>query len=110
MTRKISGGCITHDELLLRMIVDATHSHIDGRDLLAELHPRKTLDIKRRVDGRETWHEGDWLSDLKREIDRAKAYLYSSEKTTQAFEAQRAETAQQGSVEDESAVLKGCAP
>ena len=62
------------------MIVDTTHSHIDGRDLLGELHPRKTLDIKRRVDGRETWHEGDWLSDLKREIDRAKAYLFSRDK------------------------------
>ena len=45
-------------------IVLATHSHIDGRDLLAELHPRKTLDIKRRRDGVETWFEGDWLSTL----------------------------------------------
>jgi hypothetical protein len=42
----------------------ATFSHVDGRDLLAELHPRKELDIKRRVDGHETWYEGDWLSNL----------------------------------------------
>lgn len=41
-----------------------TFSHVNGRDLLAELHPRKELDIKRRVDGKETWFEGDWLSDL----------------------------------------------
>ena len=40
----------------------ASFSHVDGRDLLGELHPRRTLDIKRRKDGRETWYEGDWLS------------------------------------------------
>ena len=45
--------------------VDAkTYSHIDDRDLFAEIHPRRWLDIVRRVDGRETRHEGDWLSDL----------------------------------------------
>lgn len=43
----------------------ATFSHVDGRDLLDELHPRNTLDIKRRVDGVETWHEADWLSNLR---------------------------------------------
>jgi hypothetical protein len=48
----------------LLAILAMTKSHIDGRDLLAELHPRKELDIKRRVDGRETWFEGDWLSNL----------------------------------------------
>lgn len=42
----------------------ATYSHVDGRDLLYELHPRQQLDIKRRVDGRETWFEGDWLTNL----------------------------------------------
>jgi hypothetical protein len=42
----------------------ATFSHVDGRDLLRELHPRRQLDIKRRVDGRETWFEGDWLSNV----------------------------------------------
>ncbi len=45
-------------------MVKATFSHIDGRDLLAELHPRNTLDIKRRVDGVERWFEADWLSNL----------------------------------------------
>lgn len=44
----------------------ATFSHVDGRDLLAELHPRKQLDIKRRVDAIDTWFEADWLSDLMR--------------------------------------------
>lgn len=46
----------------------ATFSHIDGRDLFAELHPRRSLDIKRRVDGVETWFQGDWLSTIYREI------------------------------------------
>lgn len=50
-------------------MVKATFSHIDGRDLLKELHPRKMLDIKRRVDGVETWFEGDWLSNLWRARD-----------------------------------------
>lgn len=46
----------------------ATFSHIDGRDLLAELHPRSELDIKRRVDGQDKWFEGDWLTTVYREI------------------------------------------
>lgn len=50
-------------------MVAATFSHVDGRDLLAELHPRRTLDIKRRVDGVEMWFEGDWLSKLMRARD-----------------------------------------
>lgn len=69
---------------LLQGIVDVTHSHVDGSDLLAELHPRSTLDIKRRSDGVETWHEGDWLTNLERAVKEAKAFLYSdriSEKT-----------------------------
>lgn len=41
-----------------------TFSHVDGRDLLKQLDPRRTLDIKRRVDAVETWFEGDWLTDL----------------------------------------------
>jgi hypothetical protein len=45
----------------------STFSHVDGRDLLDELHPRRMLDIKRRVDGVETWFEGDWLSKLREE-------------------------------------------
>lgn len=45
----------------------ATFSHVDGRDLLDELHPRKELNIQRCVDGRETWFEGDWLSKLRGE-------------------------------------------
>jgi hypothetical protein len=50
-------------------MVEATFSHVDGRDLLAELHPRNTLDIKRRVDGIENWFEGDWLTKLMRARD-----------------------------------------
>ncbi len=54
------------DEKLRRFdnMARRTFSHVDGRDLLAELHPRNMLDIKRRVDGKETWFEGDWLSNL----------------------------------------------
>lgn len=50
-------------------MVRRTFSHVNGRDLLRELHPRRTLDIKRRVDGVETWFEGDWLTDLMRARD-----------------------------------------
>ena len=59
----------------LRGMDDATISHVDGRDLLDELHPRHTLDIKRRVDGIETWYEGDWLSRLRDARNIARAAL-----------------------------------
>jgi hypothetical protein len=59
----------------LRIVISRTYSHIDGRDLLGELHPRKTLDIKRRVDGVETWFEGDWLTSLMDARDIARAAL-----------------------------------
>ena len=52
-------------EVALREIDKATISHVDGRDLLDELHPRNMLDIRRRIDGVETWFEGDWLSNLR---------------------------------------------
>lgn len=52
-----------------RKVNAATFSHVDGRDLLAELHPRKELDIKRRKDGVETWFEGDWLTNVYQEIE-----------------------------------------
>lgn len=42
----------------------ATFSHVDGRDLLRELHPRHIIDIRRRVDGVNSWFEGDWLTKL----------------------------------------------
>jgi hypothetical protein len=47
-------------------MVRTTFSHMDGRDLLDELHGEE-LEIKRRVDGFETWFEGDWLSNLRDE-------------------------------------------
>lgn len=59
----------------LERIVKATHSHVDGRDLLAELHPRYMLDIKRRRDGVETWFEGDWLTGLWKEVKNARAVI-----------------------------------
>lgn len=62
-------------ERLLRQIIKSTTSHIDGHDLLKELHPRKTLDIKRRVDGVETWFEGDWLSGLYDAVKEAREFL-----------------------------------
>ncbi len=65
------------DELVSRLkaIDKETYSHVDGRDLFAQFHPRNTLDIKRRVDGRETWFEGDWLSNLYSEIKKARVAL-----------------------------------
>jgi|GEM_PF-4447045 len=63
------------ERALLLQLIARTYSHIDGRDLLAELHPRKTLDIKRRVDGVETWYEGDWLTSLQEARDAALAVL-----------------------------------
>jgi len=48
----------------INKVIGLSYSHVDGRDLFAELKPRKTLDIKKRKDGIETWHEGDWLTDL----------------------------------------------
>lgn len=44
--------------------VKRSYSHVDGRDLFAEIHPRKSLDIVRRIDGVETLTEGDWLTEL----------------------------------------------
>lgn len=114
--------------LALERIVAATHSHLDGRDLLAELHPRKTLDIKRRVDGVETWFEGDWLSVVWDAVKEAKALLYSRriqaereeqfnrvmrrepEQQASAIEARRAADSEAGAVEDESAAPTGETP
>lgn len=54
-------------------------SHVDGRDLFAQMHPRNTLDIKRRVDARETWFEGDWLTDLWGQIKKSRAAIQQAE-------------------------------
>lgn len=45
-------------------MVAASFSHMDGRDLLAELYPRAQLDIKRQVNGKETWFDGNWLTKM----------------------------------------------
>lgn len=65
------------DELLgaLKAIDKECFSHVDGRDLFAQMHPRNMLDIKRRVDARETWFEGDWLTDLWGEIKKARSII-----------------------------------
>jgi hypothetical protein len=57
-------------------LVHASFSHVNGRDLLAELHPRKELDIKRRADGVQTWFEGDWLSNLMYARDGNRRYWF----------------------------------
>jgi len=67
-------------EEALKVVIQATHSHVDGRDLLAELHPRYMLDIKRRRDGVETWFEGDWLSNLWTAIKFARSALNKESK------------------------------
>jgi hypothetical protein len=63
ITARASGQIVNVIEAA-RQVSNATFSHIDGSDLLARLHPRRQLDIKRRVDGVETWYQGDWLSTL----------------------------------------------
>ena len=62
-------------EAAVRGIDKQCFSHVDGRDLFAQMHPRNTLDIKRRVDARETWFEGDWLTNLWDAIKAARAAL-----------------------------------
>jgi hypothetical protein len=69
----VEGSAALRDAL--ERVIGATHSHIDGRDLLAELHPRRMLDIKRRRDGVETWFQGDWLSNLWDAVKGAKRVL-----------------------------------
>lgn len=59
----------------LSAIIGATKSHVDGRDLLAELHPRHYMDIKVRRNGKDIWFEADWLSNLQRAITSHKAAL-----------------------------------
>lgn len=62
-------------EEALRNILRATKSHVDGRDLLDELHPYHTIDIQVRCDGRERWHEGDWLMTLRKFVQDARLLL-----------------------------------
>ena len=62
-------------EAALRGIDKECFSHVDGRDLFAQMHPRNMLDIKRRVDAREAWFEGDWLSNLWDAIKSARAAM-----------------------------------
>ena len=47
-----------------RRVNEATYSHVDGRDLLAELHPRHHMDITVRRDGQDHHYGADWLSNL----------------------------------------------
>ena len=54
----------------------ATFSHLDGTDKLAELHPRRMLDIKRRIDGVDTWFDGYWLTNLMKARDGEKVTEY----------------------------------
>lgn len=48
----------------LKRLISLSYSHVDGRDLFAQLKPRYTLDIVRRIDGIETIFEADWLTDF----------------------------------------------
>jgi hypothetical protein len=56
-------------------ILSAVKSHVDGRDLLDELHPRHTIDIKVRRDGQDKWYEGDWLTTLRDAVMDARLIL-----------------------------------
>lgn len=64
------------------LIIKRSHSHVDGRFLFDELKGRKTLDIKKRKDGVETWYEGDWLTDLGIAIEHAATIAGASKSTT----------------------------
>ena len=65
----------------LKAIDKKCFSHVDGRDLFAQMHPRRMIDIKRRIDGVETWYEGDWLTDLWHEIKKARIVVEKIEDT-----------------------------
>lgn len=58
-------------EPIIQEIIKRSHSHVDGRFLFEPLLHRKSIDIKKRLDGVETWYEGDWLSELGRSIKSA---------------------------------------
>ena len=62
--RKTTLLAVPDDEKIRRYdaMVKATFCHLNGEDLLQRMHPRRTIDIKRRVDSVETWFEGNWLS------------------------------------------------
>ena len=62
-------------EEALGNILAAVKSHVDGRDLLDELHPRSMIDIKVRRDGRYVLYEGDWLSTLRDAVMDARLIL-----------------------------------
>lgn len=60
-----------------RRVNETTYSHVDGRDLLAELHPRHHMDIKVRRDGQDHHYEADWLSSLYAAVQALRAQLAS---------------------------------
>ncbi len=72
---KMLHGKIDNQVMLLKNIIATTKHHETKNCLFARMHPRKTLDIKRRVDGKEDWFEGDWLSNLWKEIQVAEAAI-----------------------------------
>ena len=59
----------------LRKINKATISHVNGADLLDDLHPRDEINIVVRIDGESVWHEGDWLSYLRDAVIEARSAL-----------------------------------
>lgn len=63
----------------LRKINKATISHVNGADLLDDLHPRDEINIVVRIDGENVWHEGDWLSYLRDAVIEARSALEEKE-------------------------------
>jgi hypothetical protein len=57
----------------VREIIESTYSHVDGRDLLAELNLNQAhfVNIMVRIDGRFKEYEGDWLKRLMAARDKA---------------------------------------
>lgn len=75
---QIDTGGFDREELLraARMMHDVLFSHVDGRDLLDELHPEQWhyCNIQVRINGKTEVFEGDWLKRLwyaRKELRRA---------------------------------------
>lgn len=76
--QKIADGLLEEADPIraaLNYLLAQFKSHVDGRDLLDEIHPRRSLEIVRRIDGVETWFEGDWLSNVRDARDIAQAVV-----------------------------------
>ena len=70
----------------MRAMIASTFSHVDGRDLLAELKPNHWhyCDIRVRINGQWEEFEGDWLKRLMKARDEAMLAAAPSEPSRDA--------------------------